>query len=190
MRKLRTLGPITDMHSPTATLGQTETMPATPSRHHHLTHVALRAAALDDPNFVLQMLASPDAKPFLNSLSVTHSSVPPSGTQACTYNGDGVCVHLVQVDCSSGTIVEMPPPQSATEAYFVALLPMAETHDPPQPPAATALRYFVLEKGTGDATGEATVLCEWSQLHGWRRLGDGPPPQLDRFVDALRRLMQ
>ena len=74
-------------------------------------------------------------------------------------------------------IVEMPEPQEAVHAHFVAIL-LGEADDDPA-------RYITLERSVSlDAGAQRTVLAEWS-TEGHVNYGDGPEPTIDAFVDQL-----
>lgn len=71
-------------------------------------------------------------------------------------------------------IVQLPTPRGPTECHFVALL---------HAQGGLLARFFTLE----DAGGGVTMLGGWTAEEKRLNYGEGPPPEIDRFVEAVSR---
>jgi hypothetical protein len=84
-------------------------------------------------------------------------------------------------DGTAVTLIELPPPQHMTEAYFTALVyrPLGAGGDSLQ-------RYFTLEYGMRILEpGERSVLCEWTADNRHVNYGEGPEPTSRAFFTAV-----
>jgi hypothetical protein len=91
-------------------------------------------------------------------------------------------------DNASLVLITFPPPQNITEAYFAALVYRpAQLKNSLWHSAPAYTRYFTLEIGLDPAGHPRPILGEW--LATGRRLdhGDGPPPEAELFIEAVRR---
>jgi len=79
-----------------------------------------------------------------------------------------------RIGAYDAAIVQLPAPCGPTECHFVALL-----HAQNGMPA----RFFTLE----DAGGGVTMLGGWTAEEKHLNFGEGPPPEIDRFVEAVSR---
>jgi hypothetical protein len=105
-------------------------------------------------------------------------------------------------------VITLPSPMAHAEAYFVALVRLSRRQEgraglfryasslffwnrrlpPPKLLAkgsAGPFRYLTLERAADlGSGGDRTYLCEWTQ-DGHVNHGDGPPPQVGPFVEAI-----
>lgn len=153
--------------------------------HYAFAHLGLRSLAFDDPLRCLAILSSDDSRKFLAYLLR-------SVEQHCQTRGDqldfgleDIVVHSVRMGRFPCSVVQMPEPRGITEAYFVALVLMIDP-DAESLPDKPELRYFTLEKGFNVGGGPPrTVLCEWTADGTHANYGDGPPPELRAFLEAV-----
>ena len=82
-------------------------------------------------------------------------------------------------------VIALPTPKGMTEAHYVALV-----YRPGQPPSTAALaRVIALEHSADENDNPRTCLCEWAgEMH--MNLGAGPEPTLDKFIDAVRVILE
>ncbi|MBI3370858.1 MAG: CpXC domain-containing protein [Betaproteobacteria bacterium] len=77
--------------------------------------------------------------------------------------------------------VIMPPPGTPADCYFAAVVYRdGEPRQNLQPAPST--RYFTLEM---THPGPAPVFCEWTREGNHANYGEGPPPELKAFVEAV-----
>ena len=81
-------------------------------------------------------------------------------------------VHCLEIAGRPAMIVEMPPPRHVAECSFLAIL-RRESGE---------LRYYALERGM---TPDKTMLCFRRADREHAFMGDGPPPELAAFRDAV-----
>jgi hypothetical protein len=152
--------------------------------HYLLAHHALRSVALDDPLFYLGVLASPERGKFLTQMvaAVTKQcdGRPPG------FSADDLAVYPVRVGSFPTAVVQMPNPIAPPEAYFTALVLLADADaDPPEGDAALPARYFTLERGVSLDGTIRRVLCEWDKS-AHSNFGEGPDAAtLDGFLAAI-----
>ncbi len=69
--------------------------------------------------------------------------------------------------------VRLPPPEGPTECHFVALVPAG---------GGWPARFFTL----GDAGDGVSIVGGWNAKEEHLDFGEGPPPTLDNFAEAVR----
>jgi|EndMetStandDraft_2_1072991.scaffolds.fasta_scaffold147859_2 hypothetical protein len=156
-------------------------------RHQHyvMAHYALRSVAFDDPLFYIGVMASPESGRLLSSLLETISKGRPDGEPPL--RADDLTIHPIRVGNLACAVVEFPEPRGITEAFFTAAVLLTELKDEVPATEELALRYFTLERGEGLDGRERTVFCEWSAEGSHTNYGDGPPPNLRDFAQAVER---
>jgi len=91
---------------------------------------------------------------------------------------DQIDVQVHQLGQSELALVICPVPENVTEVYFIGMLL--------EPADETSARYFTLEYGV-DFTGQVyTVLGEWTADYIHHNHGEGPPPEMDRFLETIK----
>jgi hypothetical protein len=91
---------------------------------------------------------------------------------------EGLRASWHDLDAYEVALVTMPPPGGVTDAYLAAIA---------VPKGEGGVRYLVLERSVPDADGNpTTVLGEWLAAGDHVNLGDGPPPEPDAFLAAVR----
>ncbi len=155
--------------------------------HHYLfAHKALTQMALQGPPKMLDLLSTPMGTPFLLDM---WESVGKDLEKAQRMEPDGLGCESRQLDGGRKVVVvRMPPPQSATEAYFVGILIKPESRKMLVFKEPAQVRYLTLELGASMDGQARTVLCEWTTDGSHVNMGDGPAPNLDAFVDAVSKL--
>lgn len=95
-------------------------------------------------------------------------------------------------------IVEMPPPEEPTEAYFVAIVSKVEEADLmhwEEPPHAKlgsgrqkewTFNYYTLERYSGYVKGRKSMFGEWDSNGRHLNHGGGPDPTLEAFLPFLQ----
>lgn len=181
--------------STTATLSNSGTIdglgpdvaPASPAKdapnslHYALVHEALRATAFENPTLICGTLTSGMGTPFLRSLvdGVRDAEI------TSNFTIEAIRLHKLRVGRFPCLIIEMPPPEQPREAYFAAILLMADSKTPLHHIGVNHLRFFTLERTADAGDPTKTVFCEWNEAGGRRSYGDGPSPTVDRFLHAL-----
>ena len=172
-------------------------------RHYALAHVAMRTVAFPRPAKFLAVLASESAREFLEAMieSVNQfcESQGKSGSDLQPedrLDASDFQVHPVRIKGFPCAIIEFPPPMGITEAYFVAAVLLdrdafsgdAESGGQGEDASVwkdAPLRYFTLERGAAIDGQARTGLCEWTAGGSHRNYGDGPPPNLAEFAQAV-----
>lgn len=155
-----------------------------PSIHYVLAHYALRQLALQDPLRYLSILASPQARDFLQAVL---DDVSEGLTEERRFTAEDLYIHPGMIGEFPCAIVEFPPPAEMTEVHFTALVAFVDLDAELPPPEEVRARYFTLERGMGIDDKPRTVLCEWT-TGSHLNFGDGPPPTLRGFIEALEKL--
>jgi hypothetical protein len=90
---------------------------------------------------------------------------------------EGIAIHRrvhAEGACIAGIVVfELPPPLFATECYFVAVAFLGDDGS----------RYFTLERKEQNSS--RTMFCAWDRQGRHLNYGEGPPPDVDSFVQAI-----
>lgn len=154
-------------------------------QHYLFAHRALPSVTFGQPARMLEVLLGDEAQQMLLNLwEQAGLQAPPSGL----VQPRGLSHTLHQLDpLRLLALVQLPPPQADTEAYFVGLL--FETTQPnwAGPPSPKSARCFTLERGSDLFTQELrTVFCEWTGDGSHLNMGDGPPPSAEDFILAIR----
>ncbi len=162
-----------------------------PPRDHHyaFAHVVFRSLALNSPLQCLGILASEQAREFLQFAY-------DQTCEACREHGepdftpDEVTVHCGRVGNYPSAVLQMPPPVGTTEAYFVAVVALVDTTgEPPADIENIPARFFTLEKGISFDESERTVLGEWTDTtHS--NYGTGPEPTVSAFVRQITSFLE
>jgi hypothetical protein len=84
--------------------------------------------------------------------------------------------------------ITLPQPTEMPEAYFAAFVHRPASEDPLDSKRSFT-RYFTLEYGQRIDGSPRTVLCEWTADGSHLNYGDGPPPQMDLFINSIESLL-
>lgn len=142
--------------------------------HYFVGHVALRDFALRREGLPPQA-ADPAASRgfFAMILGRMAEHLGLAAEEAERLAGEFAVMHR-RIGGYDAAVVRLPPPRGPTECHFAALL-----HAQNGLPA----RFFTLE----DAGGGVTLLGGWTADEQHLNFGEGPPPEIDRFVAAVTR---
>ena len=162
-------------------------------RDHHYTfaHLALRQVAFHDALHVLAVLGSPDADSFIDGVwSMVDRALLEKGIQS-DLSAKDIQVHRCTIGGCPCAVLEMPEPIAVTEAHFVAIVSLVTFEQIHASGSPIPIRYFTLERGVSFEQGNPrTVLCEWTADGTHGNYGDGPPADLDAFVEVLALRME
>lgn len=93
----------------------------------------------------------------------------------------------------SAILVEIPGPVEIADAHLVAIVFGQRKRRWPFGRARWNIRYFTLELSLGSGGEDGTIVGEWTWARGRPEshvnYGDGPAPEPEAFVAALRRLV-
>ncbi len=162
-------------------------------QHYVFAHIALRQIAFKNPAGCVGVLHSPDAMKFLTGLWEEvgkHCRDAAADAAGGHIDGSTLGVRPARVGDFPSAIVSLPQPLAPTEAYFIALVlhvDLETLRGEAPPPENPALSYYTLERGVSLEGGGRTVLCAWNAEEAHLNYGDGPPPDFDAFVDAVRK---
>ena len=96
---------------------------------------------------------------------------------------EGLGCKLIKLDDGLQVgVVSMPKPKGMTEAFMTAVVYQAAEGEREE-----RQRYFTLEKGMTLSGKMGTVLGEWEGVKNHLNYGDGPKPEVEAFVEAIRR---
>ena len=91
----------------------------------------------------------------------------------------------------ASALIQLPPPENPTEAYFVCAVLMAPAASCSTWPRDTAARIFTLEAMMPDASmrGNGGILCEWTKTGSHQNMGLAIPAQAGPFLEALESVL-
>jgi hypothetical protein len=157
--------------------------------HYSFAHVVLRNAAFDNPTQCVTSLASTNGKQYLSEVWDKVVDICKEHNQPVELTLDDILIHKLRVGPFPCTILEMPAPQFATEAFFVALILTVDITDQSQHMSNGSVRYLTLENGEPNEEEVDTVIGEWSADGQHNILGDGTYPELGEFVAKITELV-
>jgi hypothetical protein len=156
--------------------------------HYPFAHIALRQVAFAHPVRIFAILASEDAARLFDDLIAHMESLTPS-SPPCRFRGVDVKVHPCAFQGRPCAIVEMPEPQEAVQAYFVAIVSRLQFEELDaaleDPPEGELLDYYTFERPVVISDDRPTVFCRWTADNTHSNMGDGPPPTLARVKEFL-----
>src|SRR5688500_13362378 len=109
-KKKRGHNPMSGQH-PTPRLG-----------HYIFAHVALRQFAFNSPYTCVGALGSSEAKRFLGELMEAVQTYCTEEGESLDLDAQQIKIHVLRAKKLPCLIVEMPPPQAATEVHLVAVV--------------------------------------------------------------------
>ena len=157
--------------------------------HYTFAHVVLREAAFENPTKCVTSLASTDGKQYLSELWNAVLETCKDHNQPVELTLDDILTHKLRVGPFPCTILEMPAPHFATEAFFVALILTVDITDQSRNMSNGSVRYLTLENGEPNEEEVQTVIGEWSTEGKHNNLGPGPYPDLSEFVARITELV-
>ena len=150
-----------------------EALPPSMDRHYDFAHIVLPTIIFSSPpEDVREQFLGPDAQRFLRAQwTALHDTAPATQPSA---------VRVQVEDGVDALVIEMPPPEKNAHAYFAMITFKI-----------SGIRYLTLERSVWmkDDGPQRTVLGEWSIEDGepvHATYGEGPAPQHEAFVDAVR----
>ncbi len=163
--------------------GKTESDPR--CDHYCFAHVVLREAAFENPTKCVTSLAATEGKEFLSELWNKVAETCKQHNQPIELTLDDILIHKLRVGPFPCTILEMPAPHFATEAFFVAIILTVDITDQSQNMSDGTVRYLTLENGEPNEEEVQTVIGEWSAEGNHTNLGPGTYPDLSEFVTRI-----
>lgn len=157
--------------------------------HYSFAHVVLRNAAFDNPTQCVTSLASTDGKQYLSEIWDNVVDTCKKHNQPIELTLDDILIHKLRIGPFPCTILEMPAPHFATEAFFVALILTVDITDQSQNMSSGSVRYLTLENGEPNEEIVQTVIGEWTAKGSHNNLGPGPYPDLGEFVTKITELV-
>jgi hypothetical protein len=157
--------------------------------HYSFAHVVLRKAAFENPTKCVTSLAATDGKEYLSELWNEVVETCSKHDQPVEITLDDILIHKLRVGPFPCTILEMPAPHFATEAFFVALILTVDITDQSQNLTNGSVRIFTLENGEPNEEEVQTVIGEWSAEGRHTTLGPGTYPDLSEFVTRITDLV-
>jgi len=153
--------------------------------HYSFAHVVLRKAAFENPTECVTSLAATDGKEYLSDLWNEVVETCKQHNQPIELALDDILIHKLRVGPFPCTILEMPAPRFATEAFFVALILTVDITDQSQNIPDGSVRFLTLENGEPNEEEVQTVIGEWSAEGNHSNLGLGTYPELSEFVTRI-----
>lgn len=172
-----------------------------PRCHHYLlAHRALPSVAFARPRAFFGVLATSDARDFLEDLlgMVSQQCRECEPESKLDFSVDDISIHHSCIGKFPCVILKMPEAKVMAEAIYVAavllddadLSPAAWEHEvETETPDKTAMRYFTLEKGLMLDGSDRTVLCSWTPEGSHFNFGDGPAPHIETFEAAIEKML-
>jgi hypothetical protein len=158
-----------------------------PSALYVLAHMAIPSFALERPGDYLLLMADPEARPKL--LEMLIAPIRDGMKLRPRLRTEDFTAYPCRVAGFPCLVLEFPEPRRATEAHFTALVGFFDLSGfDPDDEGPWLARYFTLEMRDPAFGAGRTVLGEWVGT-GHSNHGDGPPPTLMAFVEALERMV-
>lgn len=157
--------------------------------HYSFAHVVLRKAAFENSTKCVTSLAANDGKEYLSELWNEVLEICKQHNQPVELTLDDVLIHKLRVGPFPCTILEMPAPHFATEAFFVALILTVDITDQSQNMTNGSVRFLTLENGEPTEEEVQTVIGEWTTDGSHNNLGPGSYPELSEFVTKITDLV-
>jgi hypothetical protein len=157
--------------------------------HYSFAHVVLRKAAFENPTKCVTSLAAVDGNEYLSELWCEVVEICKQHNQPIELTLDDILIHKLRVCFFPCTILEMPAPHFATEAFFVALVLTVDITDQSPNISNGSVRFFTLENGEPNEEEVQTVIGEWSAEGDHSNLGPGTYPDLGEFVARITDLV-
>jgi hypothetical protein len=153
-----------------------------PRDHHYVfAHYTVREVCAQDPMQFFAIVASPKQEKFVAWLwQTTEKRI---GKPITDVEPSQMTVTTCRVKESPVVILKMPTPVAAAEAHLVGVL-LTDFQQAAESEGKATFRYFTLEHGVNLDGTARTVLCEWDES-GHKNFGDGPPPTVEAFANAL-----
>ncbi len=148
-------------------------------------HVALRQFAFGNPYLCMGALGSAEEPRFLNDLLQAVAEYCGGMGEETTLRAEDIRVHHFRANKLPCLIAEMPAPRAATEVFFVGIVLKPPAGDTAADLVGVEVRYFTLEKGVSADGGDKTVLGEWTTDNRRVNHGDGPVPDVKKFLKVL-----
>lgn len=155
-------------------------------------HRALPQILFSDPATFFMVLSGPQATDFLNDIGQLVNDKLQEANEPFDPAPFQCKSTTARIGDFPAVIVELPPPNEATECHYVCAVWMLNLALEPRPdPKTIALRYFALEHSP-DAP-HRTMLCGWQMdQQGARHLnfGAGPAPgDIRKFAESVKNLL-
>ena len=168
-----------------------EIMP--PPHHYQFAHQVLREICQSDPCRFFLTLAKPEMRArFLEEVWQEVCRTYAEGKQP-TFSMADVKVEVKRVGEYPLLLITMPRPEFITQAHMVGIVFKIRLEELKttlvnalmngQSQARPEVRYFVLEAGSPPGR---TVLCEWDAAGKHVNHGNGPRPDPEKFLKAIR----
>jgi hypothetical protein len=157
-------------------------------------HVVLREAAFENqPELIGELAGAPGPRPLQHYRSKARRRCLQAGFLAADHMEDAAATAAEEQLFSAVKIyphrrggytvfvITMPKPEAGPEAYFVAIV--HKDNEPRRHLAASpATRYVTLEMADGS---DLPLLGEWRENGTHATYGQGPPPEMGPFVEAV-----
>ena len=153
--------------------------------HYIFAHVALRQFAFNSPYMCVGALGSAEAKRFLGELLEAVEEYCRDEGDVLELEVDQIKPHSRRAGKLACLVIQMPPPRAATEAHLVAIVLKPSSGETAANLPEVQVRYFTLEEGVAQQSGSRTVLCEWTPEGEHLNYGEGPPPDIDKFLKKI-----
>jgi hypothetical protein len=150
--------------------------------HYIFAHQGVRQACVDNPLQFFSIIASEEQRKYLAWMWDTcakYAKKPPKDLRV-----DDVEVTTCRIQNYPTAILKMPQARAVAEAHYVAAVLMFNSENEP-PPENLGVRYFTLECGSNLDGTLRTVFCEWTDDGGHSNFGNGPPPELEAFMQTV-----
>jgi len=161
------------------------------SKHHYLLiHTALRQLAFSKPVKLLEALDSPRCEGLFAQLLRNIDATLGEGVP-CAFGASDIKVSCLLLQNRPCAIVQMPAPERAAEAYFVAIwsryeaYALADQAIASSPANQPLIDYYTLERVSKPTPEWPACLCSWNSEGAHRNLGAGPSPSYEEFVQFL-----
>jgi len=148
-------------------------------------HIALRQFVFASPYLCMGALGTPEGKGVLREILESVAALCQQQGDEATLTSEQIHVHKCRVKKKHCLVFEMPEPRAATEVYFVGIVLSPPLGDTAADLTGVKIRYFTLEKGPHGHGSPLTVLCEWPWDDKQYNYGEGPAPDLKKFVQAI-----
>ena len=156
--------------------------------HYYFAHHFLRDKVASNPRRTLDDLSREKGSNYLRiHWAMIELSAENLSEEDKLISTDVIECFPIEIDDEcSGVVVQLPPPERMTEAYYIGIIVWNPECYSSSGQTKDSYRYFTLELSRDGRT-KRTVMGEWEdERHS--NYGKGPVPNIDDFVQAMLRL--
>lgn len=157
--------------------------------HLYFAYLALPRMAFANPFHTLGVLGSPHGSEFLDHVLSSVEEHCQAEGESDTLPREEFRIQTARVHRFPCTLVQLPAPRAAPEAYMIAMVLKPPAGDTAEALMTVTPRYFTLEKADASESKSGVRLGECTEDGTHLHHGPGPAPQVEAFLRSLEILV-